>query len=124
MGHCQGGAATDSIDGLGALVDWVENGKAPDTLNAKGTTVYPGRTRPLCAYPKYAHYKGTGTAEDAANFSCRCARLTAAESNLGGESAGLIDGSLGIKLFGLESAANQMCGQAQCRYLVKQGAQR
>ncbi|MBK6649453.1 MAG: tannase/feruloyl esterase family alpha/beta hydrolase [Betaproteobacteria bacterium] len=71
MGHCQGGAATDSIDGLGALVDWVENGKAPDTLNAKGTTVYPGRTRPLCAYPKYAHYKGTGTAEDAANFSCR-----------------------------------------------------
>jgi feruloyl esterase len=71
MGHCQGGAATDSIDGLGALVDWVEKGKAPQTLNARGTTVYPGRTRPLCAYPQYAHYKGSGDVEDAANFSCR-----------------------------------------------------
>jgi len=33
--------------------------------------VYPGRTRPLCAYPQYAHYKGTGNPEDASNFSCR-----------------------------------------------------
>lgn len=71
MGHCQGGAATDSIDGLGALVDWVEKGKAPLTLSARGTTVFPGRTRPLCAYPQYAHYKGSGDTEDAANFSCR-----------------------------------------------------
>ena len=28
MAHCQGGAATDSWDGLGALVDWVKKGPA------------------------------------------------------------------------------------------------
>jgi len=28
------------------------------------------RTRPLCAYPKVAHYKGLGNANDAANFEC------------------------------------------------------
>ena len=71
MGHCQGGAATDSWDGLGALVNWVENGQAPDRILAIGTTVFPGRTRPLCAYPKYAHYTGIGNSEDAANFVCR-----------------------------------------------------
>jgi pimeloyl-ACP methyl ester carboxylesterase len=71
MGHCQGGAATDSIDGLGALVDWVEKGKAPEQLNASGTSVFPGRTRPLCAYPQHAHYKGTGDVERAENFLCK-----------------------------------------------------
>jgi pimeloyl-ACP methyl ester carboxylesterase len=71
MGHCAGGAATDSIDGLGSLVDWVEKGQAPQSVPGSGTVVYPGRTRPLCAYPQYAHYKGTGNPEDASNFSCR-----------------------------------------------------
>jgi pimeloyl-ACP methyl ester carboxylesterase len=71
MGHCQGGAATDSFDGLGALVDWVEKGNTPQRIVASGTTVFPGRTRPLCAYPQYAHYDGSGSTEDAANYSCR-----------------------------------------------------
>lgn len=71
MGHCQGGAATDSWDGLGALVDWVEKGQAPQRIVANGTAVFPGRSRPLCPYPQYAHYNGTGNPEDAANFSCR-----------------------------------------------------
>ena len=71
MGHCAGGAATDSIDGLGSLVDWVEKGQASQSVPASGTVVYPGRTRPLCAYPQYAHYKGTGNPEDASSFSCR-----------------------------------------------------
>lgn len=71
MGHCQGGAATDSWDGLAALVDWVEQGKAPQRIVASGTTVFPGRTRPLCPYPQYAHYNGSGKPEDAANFTCR-----------------------------------------------------
>jgi feruloyl esterase len=71
MSHCQGGAATDSWDGLGALVDWVEKGQAPQRIVASGTTVFPGRTRPLCPYPQYAHYNGSGNAEDAANFSCK-----------------------------------------------------
>ena len=71
MAHCQGGAATDSWDGLGALVDWVEKGQAPQRIVASGTAVFPGRTRPLCPYPQYAHYNGSGNPEDAANFSCR-----------------------------------------------------
>jgi len=70
MGHCQGGAATDSFDGLGALMNWVEKGQAPQRIIASGTAVFPGRTRPLCPYPAYAHYDG-GNLEDAASFSCR-----------------------------------------------------
>jgi feruloyl esterase len=27
-------------------------------------------TRPLCPYPQVARYKGTGSTNDAANFSC------------------------------------------------------
>jgi pimeloyl-ACP methyl ester carboxylesterase len=71
MAHCQGGAATDSWDGLGALVDWVEKGQAPQRIVASGTTVFPGRTRPLCPYPQYAHYNGSGDPENAASFGCR-----------------------------------------------------
>lgn len=71
MAHCQGGAATDSWDGLGALVDWVEKGQAPQRIVATGTTVFPGRSRPLCPWPQYAHYNGSGNPEDAASFSCR-----------------------------------------------------
>lgn len=70
MGHCQGGAATDSWDGLAALVEWVEKGRAPDRIVASGTAVFPGRTRPLCPYPQYARYNGSGNPEDAASFTC------------------------------------------------------
>jgi pimeloyl-ACP methyl ester carboxylesterase len=71
MGHCSGGASTDSWDGLGAMVDWVEKGQAPQQILARGTTVYPNRTRPLCPYPQHAQYKGSGDTEDAASFVCR-----------------------------------------------------
>ncbi|HXX46386.1 MAG TPA: DUF6351 family protein [Candidatus Acidoferrales bacterium] len=71
MSHCGGGPSTlDNFDLLSAVVDWVENGKAPDFVIAKGKD-FPGRTRPLCAYPKYAYYKGQGDPENAANFECR-----------------------------------------------------
>jgi feruloyl esterase len=71
MGHCQGGAATDSWDGLQALVDWVEKGQAPQRIVARGTAVFPHRSRPLCPWPSHAHYNGSGNPEDAASFSCR-----------------------------------------------------
>jgi hypothetical protein len=70
MYHCRGGESLDNFDLLTALVDWVEKGTAPDSVVAKGKA-FPGRTRPLCAYPKYAHYKGQGDPEDAKNFDCR-----------------------------------------------------
>ena len=71
MGHCGGGPATlDTFDMLGAVVDWVENQKAPQAIRATGRS-WPGRSRPLCPYPSHAHYKGTGDVEDAASFECR-----------------------------------------------------
>jgi len=71
MGHCEGGEATlDQFDLLGPLVDWVENGKAPTSVVATGASL-PGRSRPLCAWPEYAHYKGAGDVNMAASFDCR-----------------------------------------------------
>lgn len=71
MGHCRGGeAALDNFDLLTALVDWVEKGQAPTQVTATGTA-FPGRSRPLCAWPAHPHYSGTGNSEDAANFQCK-----------------------------------------------------
>lgn len=71
MGHCMGGPATlDKFDLLGAVVHWVEKGTAPDFVIATGKD-FPGRSRPLCAYPKHAQYKGQGNPEDATSFECR-----------------------------------------------------
>ncbi|HJZ79656.1 MAG TPA: tannase/feruloyl esterase family alpha/beta hydrolase [Pyrinomonadaceae bacterium] len=71
MYHCRGGEfALDNFDLLTPLLNWVEKGTAPDSVVAKGKA-FPGRTRPLCAYPKYAFYTGKGDPEDAKNFVCR-----------------------------------------------------
>ena len=70
MGHCQGGASTDVWDGLGAMVDWVEKSSPPQRIVAAGSSVFPGRTRPLCAWPAHAHYSGQGDPQDAASFRC------------------------------------------------------
>ena len=71
MAHCQGGVGPDQNDAVSAVIDWVEKGKAPDSLIAnrivKGAVV---RSRPLCPYPQVARYKGQGSIDDAANFSC------------------------------------------------------
>ena len=70
MGHCNGGEATlDSFDMLSAITDWVEKGAAPDFVMATGKS-FPGRSRPLCAYPKHAQYAGQGNSEDGKNFRC------------------------------------------------------
>ena len=70
MSHCGGGPALDRFDMLGAVVNWVEKGTAPESVIAKGTA-FPGRTRPLCAYPRHAQYTGSGDSEDAKNFRCQ-----------------------------------------------------
>jgi feruloyl esterase len=82
MNHCSGGSyALDSFDSLTAIVNWVEQGAAPDSMIAgnsfnqtsnplSGSALPPGRTRPLCPYPQYARYTGTGDSENAANFTC------------------------------------------------------
>ncbi len=75
MNHCAGGPATDQFDALSALDDWVDKGQAPASLVAKARNIpgvpWPGRSRPLCPYPSYASYAGSGNIEDAARFSCK-----------------------------------------------------
>jgi hypothetical protein len=92
MLHCGGGPGPNSFgqslpqatpldnspenDILSALERWVEHGVAPERIVAvkyNGDNPANGiaRTRPLCAYPKAAVYKGTGSTDDAANFDCR-----------------------------------------------------
>ncbi len=85
MNHCSNGPSTDQFDMLTPLVNWVEKGQAPDsvTASARGpgnsgavnadvpASWSPSRTRPLCPYPKVARYKGSGSIEDAASFSCQ-----------------------------------------------------
>jgi feruloyl esterase len=70
MSHCAGGQSLDQFDLLGAMVNWVEKGTVPASVTATGKA-FPGRSRPLCAYPRHAQYKGTGDTEDANNFECR-----------------------------------------------------
>ena len=71
MFHCGGGVGTSTFDVATPLRDWVENGAAPRSIPASrvsgGKTL---RTRPLCPYPQVARYRGSGSIDDAANFSC------------------------------------------------------
>ncbi|MGC5224756.1 tannase/feruloyl esterase family alpha/beta hydrolase [Micromonospora sp. DT81.3] len=77
MGHVQGGPATDQYAALAALVDWVEQGHAPDRLVASVSSTNaevpaswsPTRTRPLCVYPSVAVYR-EGDRESADSFVC------------------------------------------------------
>jgi feruloyl esterase len=71
MAHCGGGVGPDRHDAVTAVIDWVEAGRAPDTMLA--SRVVDGkvvRTRPLCAYPQVARYTGKGSIDEAANFRC------------------------------------------------------
>jgi feruloyl esterase len=70
MAHCGGGPSLDHFDMLSAVVNWVEKGAAPDFIIATGKA-FPGRSRPLCAYPEHAQYTGTGDPQDARNFRCQ-----------------------------------------------------
>jgi feruloyl esterase len=71
MGHCAGGPGPNQFDALTALEQWVEKGIAPDKLIAThSTNGKVDRTRPLCPYPQVARYKGTGSIDDAASFTC------------------------------------------------------
>jgi len=87
MQHCGGGPGPNVFGQFGAaqadaqhdiaraMEHWVEDGVAPTQIIAtkyKGLDPSSGvvRTRPLCAYPQVAHWTGTGSSDDAANFAC------------------------------------------------------
>jgi feruloyl esterase len=71
VAHCGGGIGPDRHDAVTAVIDWVEKSTPPDSLLAsKVTNGTVARTRRLCPYPQVARYKGQGSIDDAANFSC------------------------------------------------------
>ena len=70
MAHCGGGVGTSQFDVATPMVKWAESSAAPSRIEA--SRVVSGkvvRTRPLCAYPQVARYKGSGSIDDTANFS-------------------------------------------------------
>jgi feruloyl esterase len=71
MGHCFGGIGCDVWDRLAPLVEWVENGKAPDYLvGAHVTNGAVDNQRKICAYPQKAVYVGpAGGQHDRANWT-------------------------------------------------------
>ncbi len=73
VAHCGGGPGPAPTGQLAALIDWVENGKAPERLaairrDASGAVM---RSRPLCQYPLVARYQGKGSTDEAASFECK-----------------------------------------------------
>jgi feruloyl esterase len=71
MAHCQGGPGTDTFDKMAAIESWVATGSAPTLIVASHlASGKADKTRPLCAYPQIAKYKGDGDTNDAASFVC------------------------------------------------------
>jgi len=75
MQHCSGGAGTDQFNKMAVLERWREDGLAPAEIVASHVTNgQVDMTRPLCPYPEVAVYKGTGSTNDAGNFSCKASQ--------------------------------------------------
>jgi hypothetical protein len=71
MAHCSGGTGPDQHDPMTAIINWVEKGRAPESIQASRVVDNEiVRTRPLCPYPQVARYTGRGSMDDAANFRC------------------------------------------------------
>ena len=68
MGHCRGGDGPNTFDTIGAMEAWREKGVTPTQLT--GFNPQTSLTRPICSYPQYTRYKGTGNIKDAANWTC------------------------------------------------------
>ena len=71
--HCAGGNGPWNVSWLSVIADWVEKGSVPEQVIAtkRDSTGKLVRARPLCAYPKRAAYSGSGSTDEAANFTCR-----------------------------------------------------
>ena len=70
VGHCAGGVGPQPQRPFDAVVNWVEKGVAPETILASRTVNGATQTRPLCPYPAVARWKGTGSTDEAENFTC------------------------------------------------------
>jgi len=69
-GHALSTVFNASWDSLTALEKWAEEGVSPHNQVVTDTLGIPGRTRPLCDYPKWPRYRGSGDVNAAASFEC------------------------------------------------------
>jgi Tannase and feruloyl esterase len=78
--HCGGGSPEQpnaplqiSNDLFNSLVNWVENGVAPDSIVAYNnkTPALATVSRPVCKYPDKLVYNGTGSTNVASSFACK-----------------------------------------------------
>jgi feruloyl esterase len=73
VAHCGGGVGPDQADFLGAMERWREKGEAPSQITATrpaGRGAAPPMSRPLCPHPQVARYTGSGSTDEAKNFTC------------------------------------------------------
>jgi len=71
VAHCAGGTGPQPQNLFQAVVDWVEQGKAPERIVASKAIEGGTQARPLCPYPAAARWNGRGgSTNDAANFTC------------------------------------------------------
>jgi feruloyl esterase len=70
MGHVTG-VFNARISSLDALEDWVERDQAPaELLAVDANDATAGRTRPVCHYPQWPRYRGSGSLDEAGSFAC------------------------------------------------------
>jgi len=69
-GHAVSTVFNASWDSLTVLEQWAEGGVSPSNQVVTDTAGIPGRTRPLCDYPKWPQYRGSGDVNAAASFEC------------------------------------------------------
>ncbi|WP_171060884.1 tannase/feruloyl esterase family alpha/beta hydrolase [Poseidonocella sp. HB161398] len=95
MGHCGGGRGPTELDLLSPMMDWVESGKAPETVLTRstaetssfgqpdgvgegggrrpmadlGVAALPDMTRPVYPWPHVSAFSGEGDYTDAASWS-------------------------------------------------------
>jgi hypothetical protein len=82
MDHCGGGEGASSFDTIGTIDQWATTGVAPERIVATRPTAVggppnvaqgrerPPLSRPLCPYPQYARYNGTGDPAHESSFTC------------------------------------------------------
>jgi feruloyl esterase len=69
-GHSTSSIFNAGWDSLTTLENWVEKGVTPPAQVVADKTGVPGRTRPLCEYPTFPRYNGSGDVNVASSFTC------------------------------------------------------
>lgn len=69
-GHSTSSVFNAAWDSLTTLENWVEKGVAPPSQVVADTAGIPNRTRPLCEFPSWPLYKGSGDVNLAQSFTC------------------------------------------------------